>query len=326
MISPKSANALSKGNYLCKVRYEYAGVPMAQEVVVAEEAGLLGGKLIPIIVVLIVVAAGAAGAYFFLFKDDGDTGDDGNGDNGNGGDDGNNTDDNGGGGGGNSTITATFTYTWEDDDYNEEISVKETVTFDASGSTGGQYYYWDWGDGFVDNSGDAIVTKYFTASGTFNVTVNVSDDDGWDEYTKIITVTEVSNPEITLNALTEEDYHPIGQINNNITWRVVVQSASGTNSQMSWTNIRVTINRSGSNESYFTSLVSDLTPISPPITSPQISDIYYQDTDISGAVSPTDNFPIAGDGGIDGYDVQSGDVFGIWFEPSGEMLDQVTIP
>jgi len=73
----------------------------------------------------------------------------------------------------------------------------ENVTFDASTSTpdGGTIisYAWDFGDGtptVVET--DPITTHYYTATGNYTVTLNVTDSEGrWDAESKIITVVPI---------------------------------------------------------------------------------------------------------------------------------------
>ncbi|MFQ5999300.1 MAG: PKD domain-containing protein [Candidatus Bathyarchaeia archaeon] len=71
--------------------------------------------------------------------------------------------------------------------------VSEDVTFNASASTpdGGYIvsYEWDFGDDSPREFG-MVVTHHYTATGTYNVTLNVTDSEGkWDTESKIITVT-----------------------------------------------------------------------------------------------------------------------------------------
>jgi len=71
--------------------------------------------------------------------------------------------------------------------------VCENVTFNASASTpnGGCIvsYEWDFGDASPHEFG-MVVTHHYTALGTYNVTLNVTDNMGvWDTETKTITVT-----------------------------------------------------------------------------------------------------------------------------------------
>jgi len=71
--------------------------------------------------------------------------------------------------------------------------VNETVTFDASGSTpnGGAIasYSWDFGDGNITLVSDPTITHIYTSLGDFNVTLTVTDDEGFSDTTwKIITI------------------------------------------------------------------------------------------------------------------------------------------
>ena len=71
--------------------------------------------------------------------------------------------------------------------------VCENVTFNASSSTpNGGYivsYEWDFGDSSPHEFG-MVVTHHYTALGTYNVALNVTDNMGvWDTETKMITVT-----------------------------------------------------------------------------------------------------------------------------------------
>lgn len=71
--------------------------------------------------------------------------------------------------------------------------VSENVTFNASASTpNGGYivnYEWDFGDGSPHEFG-IVATHQYTATGTYNVTLNVTDSEGtWDTESKIVTVT-----------------------------------------------------------------------------------------------------------------------------------------
>lgn len=82
---------------------------------------------------------------------------------------------------------ASFTYS------PEPLPVGETVTFDASLSTpdGGTIisYFWDFGDGTNTTETDPITYHNYMTTGTFDVTLNVTDSEGlWDIETKSITV------------------------------------------------------------------------------------------------------------------------------------------
>lgn len=79
--------------------------------------------------------------------------------------------------------TASFTYT------PTAPLVNETVTFDASNSTGTIVTYkWDFGDGFAETP-SPIITWAYMGPGTYNVTLKVIDDKGlWDTASKNITV------------------------------------------------------------------------------------------------------------------------------------------
>jgi len=71
--------------------------------------------------------------------------------------------------------------------------VSENVAFNASASTpNGGYivsYEWDFGDDSLHDFG-MVVTHDYTTTGTYNVTLNVTDSEGtWDTESKIITVT-----------------------------------------------------------------------------------------------------------------------------------------
>ncbi|MCK4718266.1 MAG: PKD domain-containing protein, partial [Thermoplasmata archaeon] len=134
---------------------------MAEDIVVAEETGLLGGKLIPIIVIAIVIVGAGAGAYFFMFKDKEEEED-------NNGTPIENPDENNTSGGG-ENITAKFTFTHDEKDHNGEISVKEAVHFDAADSTGGWFFEWDFGDAKFDTSNSSEVTHHYSQAGTYTV-------------------------------------------------------------------------------------------------------------------------------------------------------------
>ena len=73
----------------------------------------------------------------------------------------------------------------------------ENVTFDASTSApdGGTIisYAWNFGDGTpITVEADPIITHYYTAVGTYTVTLNVTDSEGrWDTETKTITVVPI---------------------------------------------------------------------------------------------------------------------------------------
>jgi PKD repeat protein len=71
--------------------------------------------------------------------------------------------------------------------------VCENVIFNASASTpNGGYivsYEWDFGDGSLHEFG-VVVTHHYTTTGTYNMTLNVTDSEGtWDTESKMITVT-----------------------------------------------------------------------------------------------------------------------------------------
>ena len=71
--------------------------------------------------------------------------------------------------------------------------VSENVAFNASASTpNGGYivsYEWDFGDDSLHDFG-MVVTHDYTTTGTYNVTLNVTDSEGtWDTESKMITVT-----------------------------------------------------------------------------------------------------------------------------------------
>ena len=71
--------------------------------------------------------------------------------------------------------------------------VCENVTFNASASTpNGGYivsYEWDFGDGGLHEFG-MVVTHHYTTTGTYNMTLNVTDSEGtWDTESKMVTVT-----------------------------------------------------------------------------------------------------------------------------------------
>ncbi|MCZ2809117.1 MAG: PKD domain-containing protein, partial [Candidatus Bathyarchaeota archaeon] len=71
--------------------------------------------------------------------------------------------------------------------------VSENVTFNASISTpNGGYivsYEWDFGDDSLHDVG-MVITHNYTTTGTYNVTLNVTDSEGtWDTESKMITVT-----------------------------------------------------------------------------------------------------------------------------------------
>ncbi|MDG6221270.1 MAG: PKD domain-containing protein [Candidatus Thermoplasmatota archaeon] len=285
-----------------------------------EPTGIFGGKFLVIIVALVLVAAGA-GAYFFLFVETPDE----NGDTTplpNGGE-------NGGGNGGGfpGYISPYFSFTWDDKDYNNKISVRETVTFNATASSGGHYYEWDFGDGFYDSANRTIVTHRYNAPGDYVVTLNLSTDDAWNTFSRNITVTEEQSPSIALTAM---DVTPQTHNNTGLNWRITVSSSSGTAEQMAATSIQVRINRTVNDTAYFTSLVSEL-PTSPP-TSPQkflnpwSVNLTYDDIDGSQTVNIGDMFYVVGDGGLD---IQDGDIFSVYFlPPEGApiFLDSITIP
>ena len=71
--------------------------------------------------------------------------------------------------------------------------VRENVIFNASASkpNGGYIisYEWDFGDGSLHEFG-TVVTHHYTTTGTYNVTLNVTDSEGtWDTESEMITVT-----------------------------------------------------------------------------------------------------------------------------------------
>jgi PKD repeat protein len=71
--------------------------------------------------------------------------------------------------------------------------INETVTFDASGSTpnGGAIvsYIWDFGDGNITSASVPTITHVYTSAGDFNVTLTVTDDEGFSDTTwHIITI------------------------------------------------------------------------------------------------------------------------------------------
>jgi len=73
--------------------------------------------------------------------------------------------------------------------------VNQTVTFNASLSTpdGGSItsYYWDFGDGTNVNETDSVIYHDYMISGTYNVTLNITDSEGlWDIESQIITIVE----------------------------------------------------------------------------------------------------------------------------------------
>jgi len=77
-----------------------------------------------------------------------------------------------------------------------EPQVDETVTFDASASfdLDGtiETYAWDFGDGTTDTA--IIVTHIFTTTGSYNVTLTVTDDDGLsDASAQSVTVAKLSS-------------------------------------------------------------------------------------------------------------------------------------
>jgi PKD repeat protein len=82
---------------------------------------------------------------------------------------------------------ASFTFTPPDP------LVHELVTFDASASTpdGGEIvsYTWNFGDGNITTTNNAIITHAYETYGTFTVTLNVTDSEGkWDTTSQQITV------------------------------------------------------------------------------------------------------------------------------------------
>jgi PKD repeat protein len=92
-----------------------------------------------------------------------------------------------------SHVIASFSYTPPDP------HVNEVIHFDASNSSAGEEgvilsYAWDFGDANVSAVGVPFVTHSYSEAGVYNVTLNVTSNDGeWDSESQLINVTPRSN-------------------------------------------------------------------------------------------------------------------------------------
>lgn len=266
------------------------------------EKGVLGDNKIKIIIPIIIAVIVIIAVVFIFMLPEGDNGN-GNGD-------------------GNQPPLAEFTYS------PAIIYAEQTVNFDASNSTdpdGDELEYsWDFGDPNATTSNpntDKGVTAshIYTVPGNYNVTLVVEDGKGGiDELSIEIAVLSEETPSVSLNFLKPNNSF------TNIVWKLIVQSTEGTDQQLALTNIRYNIyNGSDTNDVKLTGIVT-VNPAS--ITSRNIEDIYFDDTDSDLVLSFGDFFSIAGDGGGP-YPVEAGDNFQLIYEPNkGAITDPEPLP